>query len=299
MSYNLPPILLNLGVITGILLVSLSLLLFFAGYFEKLSILLLGQILSIVLAIFLFLYGSMVRYSSTIYDEVIRNNCHYILKIINFALLSCEKYSENPCEKQFRALVWENELKNKNSETCLNNACCVEIQQEITLSLEFLMLLAFLSCILLIFSWLAGQGLVKKIEKFGKTDTKHFDIKLFSLVVVIILLSLAGLFAFENHKQKLTQNSPVVKVINGEILQEKFLPSPLCENFNININISDQINSLTIYSDQGFVFPNFYSGKLKSIQKQMKNSVFCAYFPSSAYHLVLNYTTENDSTGTE
>ena len=288
----MPPVILTLGITAGVLLSLLSLLIFIAAYTEKLSILLLCQILSIVMLIFLFLYSGMVRYSNNIYHDVIKNNCSYILKIVNEKILKCGKYVEGSCSREFRATIWEEGL-DITGESCLRSSCCEEIQEKITLGLEILMIWSLTSCILLICSWYAGQGLTKKVEKFGRSTVKTFDIKLISLVLIITLLSFAGWFTYVNETQILTKNSAITTIKNLEILDEKYIPSSLCETLDLQLIEYEDIADINVTSDYGTIIPNILNGKYKKIQGLLNKSLFCPYYPLETYEIDIEVESKN------
>lgn len=236
LAYHIPPIILDLGTISGFLLVLLSFLMYSASYLERMSLLLLFQVFSIVMVMFLFLYTAMVKHSIEIYNTVILNNCSYLLKILDYRQLACGKYLKGDCDREFKATVWETGLNKDNN--CLNPQCCFELQQQITLSLDFLMTLAMLSGILMVFSWMSGQSLAKKIEKYGTSyknsggnsnlleeASKTIDCNVLSLMIVLILLSLAGCFTLENQEQRLSQNTAPVKIKNDGRLENQYISS--------------------------------------------------------------------------
>lgn len=292
LHYQVPPVILTLGILAGSLLSVLSILLFYAAYAEKLSLLLLCQIFNVVLMIFIFLYGSMVRYSNKLYEEIIKFNCSYILKILNYEMFSCQKYIESDeCGKQFIATVWEDGLD--PGTRCLNINCCEELEENITLYLEFLMIWAILVFILMVFSFLAGQGLVKKIEKFGKSPERKLDIQLLSVMVIIVLLSLAGWFTFDHGQQKLTRNEPIVSVLNGEILDSTLIPSDLCEKVEVEIKEFSGVSEVKLSSFDGDFSQNFFVGKYKKVQSQIDHSQFYPRFPKEIYVVEVNVTSDD------
>ena len=287
MHYQVPPVIVNLGIATGAVVSVVSLLTFCAAYTERLSVLLLCQIFDIILIMFLFLYGAMARYSNELYQKMISDNCSYILKILNAEMFSCQKYLESrECDREFLATVWEE----GGEEKCLNSECCNEMQEKITLYLEFLVIWAILTCILLVFSWLAGQGLVKKIEKFGKSKDKSLDIKLISLIFIVTLVSLAGWFTFDNQEQKITKNSAIVRVLNAEILESIYFPSDLCETLEVALDPFEEYSEVKVDSADGVVSPGVYTGKFKQIQTALSKSTFCANYPKELYEIQISVT---------
>lgn len=290
-SYHLPPVILDLGLATGIGLIMLSLLLFYAAYSEKLSIILLSQILTVLLMIFLLLYSAMVRFSNDIYISTINKNCSYLLKLTSHGDLTCGKYKPEPCIEEFRALVWEEDLE--PGLQCLNSDCCVEIKNNITLSLEILVAWAFLSAILLIFSWLSGQGLVKKIEKYGKSSEKRFDLQALSIILVAFFLGIAGWIALANESAKFTEDYPLVKVLGAEEVEPRFLLGSLCENVEIKLNWTES-SEVELSSKGGSVFPKSFKLKKWALGEHSKKVNFCPYFVREKYEILAEFIGNNE-----
>ena len=290
-SYHIQPIILTLGTIAGLVTMILSFITFYGTYAEKFSVLLLSQILNVILMIFLLMLTGILNKSNGIYTGVIQENCDFLLKIMDYKKLECQKYVEGECEEEFLASVWESGLD--GGEMCVNKRCCWEITEEVVLSLQVCMAWTLLTAVLLGFSWFGGQGLVKKIEKFGKSSEKNFDYKVMVTLILIYLLT-GSCWAFLDHSAKLEKNSAKVKVIDAELINSKFIPHSLCRNIEISLDFPEKFDKLLISPKNGRIFPSSLSGKIKNIQESIKSLNYCPKFISQTYEIEVNFEKDNE-----
>lgn len=289
-SFHVQPVILTLGIIAGTSTMVLSLVTFYGSYTEKFSVLLLSQILNIILMVFLLLLTGILYKSNEIYIEVIDENCDYLLKIMDYSKIQCQKYTDDLCDEQFVASVWESGLE--KGEKCVNRKCCWEITEEVVLSLQVCMAWTLLTAVLLAFSWFAGQGLVKKIEKYGKSSEKNFDYKVMVCLVIIYILT-GYYWIYIDHSAKLTKNSADVQVIDAELLSNHFIPKDLCRPIELSTDFPDTFDNLLIVPENGEVFPSSFSGKTKKIQESLKYLRYCPSYISQTYEIDLNFYSNN------
>ena len=290
-SYHIQPIILTLGTIAGIGTMLLSFLTFYGAYSEKFSVLLLSQILNVVLMIFLVMLAGILNKSNGIYSGVVQENCDFLLKIMDYRKLECQKYVEGECEEKFVASVWESGMA--KGEKCVNQRCCWEITEEVVLSLQVCMAWTLLTAVLLGFSWFTGQGLVKKIEKFGRSTEKNFDYKVMVTLILIYLLT-GGCWVFLDHSAKLEKNSPKIKVLDAELINNKFFPRSLCRNVEISLDIPEKFDRLLLVSKNGKISPSSLVGKSKNIQESLKLLNYCPDFISQTYEIEVSFERENE-----
>lgn len=290
-SYHVQPVILTLGLIAGLSTIVLSLITFFGSYSEKFSVLLLSQILNIILMIFLLMLTGILYKSNEIYIQVIEENCDYLLKIMDYRKIQCQKYTDEMCDEQFVASVWESGLE--KGEKCVNKKCCWEITEEIVLSLQVCMAWTLLTAVLLAFSWFAGQGLVKKIEKYGKSSEKNFDYKVMICLILIYLLT-GYCWIYIDHSAKLDKNSADVQVIGAELLSPLYIPKDLCRFIELSTDFPEKFDNLILSPENGEVIPSSFSGKAKKIQESLKYLKYCPSYISRTYEIDLNFYANNE-----
>jgi hypothetical protein len=284
-AYHVPSVILNLGIVAGLFLTFLTILTFYASISEKFSVLLMTQVVTLICAVFFFMLTGMLYKSNNLFIQVIEENCDYLLKIIHKKLLTCEKYSKSNCGENLVAFAWDAD----GGEKCINTSCCFEITQEVVLSLQILMAWTLLSAVLLLFSWIAGQGLIRKIERFGRSSEKRFDLKAVACLVLIYLIVGTSWVAFLDTDVKLTQNSPRVKVLGAEKLDKALLPGDLCRFLQIEQEIPENYSKIRVFSKNGQVFPSEISGNKKKIQKELKKLKYCPEYISSVYEINIEF----------
>ena len=282
-SYHVPSIMLSLGMIAGLSVIILTIITFIGSYLEKFPILLLSQVLSIILTIFLLMLTVMLYKSNEIYIQVIEENCDYLLKIIHKDLLQCNKYSSPPCTSNLLATAWDE----SGDEKCINSSCCWEITQEVVLNLQILMAWSLLTAVLLLLSWLAGQGLIKKIEKFGKSTEKTFEFRAIICLVFIYLITGTSWIGFIDTDVKLKRNSARVRVIGAEHLDHRMIPGDLCRFIRIDQELSENIQKVRVFTENGQIVPSEFNGKGKKIQESLKNLKYCPDYVRDYYEIQL------------
>ncbi|CAG9315291.1 unnamed protein product [Blepharisma stoltei] len=203
-SENLAPIITHSGIILGIILLIYTQFSFFAAYKEHISLIILSQIISVILFIFLWLYCMLIVFATKDFQASVSTNCYQLLNIMqdkHLNYLGCkEKYIEIEsskdklkCDEDQIGKIDENDGEEKYG--CLNSDCCEIIRSAASAGLDYIIGFCITGQILLVFALECSRNLLKKIERFGSGGERVMDKRLFGVTIATLLISCAIGFA--------------------------------------------------------------------------------------------------------